>query len=279
MNKIFRGGLLPLPKDNRDFSNQKVFGSMRTPDVDFEIGKPICIEDQKTTDYCAGMAASSVAEDHEGVDLDPIWPFAVAKSIDKRFNKWGTDLRTMCRASCKVGFIEKKDSPYTIDDPRDKIVYLNNWPSELLEKAQEHRQRSYFRVDDRGSPFESIRQALWQHREEKHSVITGVMWREGWEEAEGGIIPVDETVQWFGHALKIYGQKVFDGKPYLKAQLSNGEEIGDKGIFYFPKEVVDRDFTFGAFQFNDMSPEDARKSAWGILRQVLETIKAFLNDL
>lgn len=279
MNKTFREGLRPLPKDNRDFSHQKVFGAIKVPDIDFEVGIPLRIEDQKETDYCTGMASSSVAEDHEGVDLDPIFAFAAVKYIDKRHDKWGADLRHACKAACKVGFIEKKDSPYRIDDPREKIVFLSNWPSDLVEKAGEHKQKSYFRVDGGKSSFESIRQALWQHKDSKHSVLTGVMWREGWTEALGGIIPIKETWEWFGHALKIYGQKIINGKPYLKAQLSNGEGIGSNGIFFFPEEVINRDFKHGAFQYNDMSPEDAQKIAWSVWRKILESIKRFLNDL
>ena len=275
INKNTKPGLRSLPLDSRDFSYQKVFGTVKVPDVDFEIGIPLKIENQKETDYCAAMASSSVAEDHEKVDLDPLFSFAAIKSIDKQPQEWGSDLRSTCKAATKIGFIEKKDAIYTIDDPREKIVYLNNWPSELIKKAKKHKQASYFRVDEGKDIFESFRRALWQNRATRCSILTGVVWRACWTEAKDGIIPEEETEQWFGHALKLYAVKIIDGKPYLKAQLSNGEDIGSNGIFFFPKEVINRDFTFGAFQFNDISKEEAKKKSWNIWQRIIEAIKNY----
>lgn len=279
MNKQSKPGLRPLPPDNKDFSYQKVFGAVKVPDIDFGVGIPLKIEDQKETDYCAAMASSSVAEDHEEIDLDPLFSFAAIKSIDKQPQEWGSDLRSTCKAATKIGFIEKKDSPYTIDDPREKIVYLNNWPSGLIEKAEKHKQASYFRVDEGKDIYEAFRGALWQNRATRCSILTGVVWREGWTKAPNGIIPLEETEQWFGHAMKIFGQKTINEKIYLMAQLSNGTEEGDKGLFYFPKEVINRDFTLGAFQFNDMPVEEAKKKTWSKWQRFIETLKKYLEEI
>lgn len=272
-------GLRETPEDKRDFSHEKVFGAISAPLEDFIVANPIMIEDQKETDYCPAEASSSVAEDHEGLDLDPIFSFAAIKSIDKDPQGWGSDLRSACKAACKIGFVEKKDSPYGIDEPRDKIVYLSNWPQDLLGKAAQHKQKSYFRIDEGRDIFESMRRALWQHKNEKCSILTGVVWRAGWTDSKGGIISSEETEQWGGHALKIFGQKMINNHPYLVAQLSNGENIGDKGIFYFPREVINRDFTFGAFMFIDMDPQEAKKKSWSFGRQILESIKSYLESL
>ena len=61
------GGLKPLKPDKRDFSYQKVFGSIKAealPDFDFVVAEPIKIENQKETDFCTGYASSSVSEAH-----------------------------------------------------------------------------------------------------------------------------------------------------------------------------------------------------------------------
>jgi len=277
--KKFKFSLRPLQEDKRDFQYSKVFGSVKVPDIDFVVAEPIKIEDQKDTDYCPAEATSSVAEDHEGVDLDPVFSFAAIKSIDKHPEDWGSDLRSAGKAGCKIGFLKKKDSPYTIDDPRETIVYLENWPKELLKKAEIHKQQSFFRIDKKKDVFEAMRNALWQNRKSKNSIFTGVVWRAGWTEAEKGIIPIEETEEFGGHALKIYGQKIIDKKCFLTAQLSNGTDIGDNGIYYFPKEVINRDFTFGAFCFHDMPTDEAKQKAWTWQIKLIEMIKKYLNNL
>ena len=280
ITKETKFGLNPTPKDKKDFDYGKVFGGyfVDVPMEDFDVGIEPMIEDQKATDYCPAMASSSVAEDHEGMDLDPLFSFAAIKSIDGKPNEWGSDLRSAAKAACKIGFLEKKDAIFTIDDDRTKIIYLNNYPDYLKEKAKEHCQQSYFWVRGKDT-FQAIRRVLWANKATKSSIFTGVNWRAGWEESEEGIIPTEESDQWQGHALKLRGQKIINGVPYLKAQLSNGETIGDKGIFYFPQEVINRDFTFGAIFFSDMPIAEAKQKAWSLGRRILESIKKFFSEL
>lgn len=280
MSKTIKGGLRPLPKDRRDFSHNKVFGTIEeVPDIDFVVAEPKWIEDQQDSDYCTGYSSSSVSEDQEDVDLCPIFSFAAIKSIDGKPDEWGSDLRSACKAAVKVGFLEKKDSPYTVDDKRETVVYLSNWPKGLIEKALDHKKESYFRVDEGEDIFELMRRALWQHKNKKCSISTGTTWRKDWTLAKGGIIPNFPSHPLVGHALKIFGQKIIMDEPYLMTQLSNGEGIGDKGIFYFSREIINRDFKFGAFMFIDMPQEEARRLAWSIWRRILERIRKYIKSL
>ena len=106
--------------------------------------------------------------------------------------------------------------------------------------------------------FDKIRSTLWKNRHEKRSIVTGCTWRPGWIGAKDGIIPKDYPDRGFGHAFKIFGQKKINGEIYLMAQLSNGKGVGDQGIFYFSREVVNREFRYGTFMFKDMDPKEAR---------------------
>ncbi len=63
-------------------------------------------------------------------------------------------------------------------------------------------------MDEGENIFESMRKALWQHKDEKCSILTGVIWRAGWTEAKEGVIPIEESEQWFGHSIKLFGQKI-----------------------------------------------------------------------
>ena len=278
-----KGGLLPLPKDNRDFSLGAVFGRIgieEVPHEDFEIAEPLYIENQKKTDFCVAFALSSVTEDQEGVDLCPIYPFAKIKQLRGEYKEWGANLRDGCKVAVKVGFIKKIDSPFTIDEDRDFLANWNNWPKELDEKALEHRKGSYLALDGYKDLFDAIRASMWQHRAEKRTILTGCNWDPAWVKAKDGIIPeLRSTIDGMGHALKIYGQKIIWGKIYLKAQLSNGESIGENGIFYFPRSVINRDFFHGAFMFKDLDPDEAKKVCWSIWRRIWESIKNFFKNL
>lgn len=158
------------------------------------------------------------------------------------------------------------------------IANWNNWPQlkELDEKAKTHKKLSYFAVDGYYDTFDNFRAALWQNRHDKCSILTGTTWRQGWTLCSGGIIPKTETKPIVGHALKFFGQKNINGELYLMAQSSNGSDFGDKGIYYFPREAVNRDFTYGAFMFKDMPQETAKQLAWSRTRQIWEKVKKVL---
>lgn len=106
--------------------------------------------------------------------------------------------------------------------------------------------------------FDRIRCTLWQNRHEERSILTGCVWRSEWINTPGGVINKIESSGVFGHALKIFGWKQINNEPYLIAQLSNGINNGDNGIFYFSRTVVNQAFTFNAFTFSDLEKEEAQ---------------------
>ena len=105
MSKEIRGGLLPLKKDNRDYSYTKVFGALvLLPTSDFLVGETYMIEDQKGSDYCTAYAVSTISEIQEGIDLDPLYAFAKIKQIAGDWKPWGADLRSACKGIVTIIF-------------------------------------------------------------------------------------------------------------------------------------------------------------------------------
>jgi len=258
---IPQNGIQPLPIDNRDLLLAGFFDQIDVktiPLTDFETREPL-IKDQHDTDYCSSYAVTGVSEDQELVELVPEFQFYVTKLISGDPDAWGADLRSACMSAVKYGSLPRYviEGKYIIPNTRELVLNKDSWLEEWFAFAREYRKETVFKITGRYDIFDNIRVALFQFKEEKRSIVVGASWKPSWTEAEGGIIKeLDTTEEGFGHAFKIYGQKIINGVPYLKAQLSNGTKIGDRGVFYFSREVVNEAFKpYGQFMFKDISRE------------------------
>ena len=146
------------------------------------------------------------------------------------------------------------------------------WNESLNEKAKEHRKISYFKIDGYKNTYDSIVATLWMNRNEKRACLTGVMWNSEWTYSNGIIDEMGTPA--FGHAFALIGKKTIDNKEYLEAQLSNGN-IGDKGLFYFSREIVNESFTYGAYTFKDMPSKVASTISWTWWQKLLHLIKQY----
>lgn len=279
-------GLQPLPKDKRDFPLGGVYGTIdikEVPMTDFVVCEPLCIKDQGDTDYCSAYAVTAVSEDQEGIEFLPEYQFMKTKLISGRPNDWGADLRSACKSAVKFGSLPLKGYASYKDFPREYIVNPQNWSALADQVAQYHRKETYFAVNGKHDTFDNIRAALWQHRNERSTVVTGALWRGEWSSAIMGIIPSLELAGGFGHAFKIYGQKVIDKELYLVAQLSNGETSGDKGRFYINRIIANRELgQFGIFMFKDISKEQAEyylNKPYTINSSLVERIWLFIKNI
>ncbi len=249
-----KGGLLPLPPDERDFSHSKVFGTLKPQELPFEdfiVAEPIRIKDQGDSDKCGAYAGCAVSEDQEEVELNPHYQFAKIKQIMGDPEGWGADLRSVCKSFTDYGSIQNAAGYPESRDWKD-------WGPEYDFMAIPHKKKTYFSVDGPYDTFDNMRMTLWQNRNESRSILTGCLWRNEWTNANHGVIDdLNYIKTGYGHALKIYGQETIDDELYLTAQLSNGIGIGDEGIFYLPRSIVNNEFTYGAFTFKDMPKETA----------------------
>ena len=257
---ITNEGLRELPDDNRDFPLGAVFGTIDIKDVpttDFIVAQPLCIKDQGDTDFCSAYAVTSVSEDQEKVCLLAEYQFYSTKRITGDPESWGADLRSACKSAVKYGSLAEVSAPQMKGQSRSFILDSGNWPEKADWMAETHKKETYFAVKGPYDLFDNVRAALWQHREDKSTIVTGACWKYAWISAKNGIIP-NVTGDGFGHAFKLFGQKVIDGEMYLVAQLSNGETIGDKGLYYFNREVANRELAkYGLYMFKDIPREEA----------------------
>ena len=261
-----KNSLRELPDDQRDFPLGAVVSQMNVldiPDEDFVVAEPILIKNQGESDLCSGYAVCAVSEDQEGEELLPEYQFFKTKEISGDPDEWGADLRSACKSAVQYGSIPNRNGLGQFKGiSREQTLDPNTWPSYADEVAEFHKKRTYFDVLKGGQydVFDNIRTALWKNRAKKCSIVTGAKWRTEWLDAPGGRIQKEYGTAGFGHAFKIFGQKKIGAEMYLVAQLSQGSEVGDNGLFYFPREVVNKEIgRFGVFMFYDIDREKAEK--------------------
>ena len=148
-----------------------------------------------------------------------------------------------------------------MDRNRNFLANWENWPRELEAYALPHKKKTMFFVDGPHDIFDNIVMTLWMKRGQKCSVLAGINWRYSWNGAEGGVVAKTgwENDRGEGHCINFKGVKYIDGAPYLVAQNSWGTGIGDRGMFYFPREVVNSECAnYGQITFEDMDKETAK---------------------
>jgi hypothetical protein len=270
MNNI--GGLKPLKPDHRDFSHSQVFGAQNIEEVpvsDFRVIEPIA-RNQGNTDYCTSYAITTASGAQERVILNPEFQFFLTKKGDLG---WGADNRSACKSAVKYGSLEQADFPYQGKD-RTFILDKNNWPQKYYDKAYLHRKQSFFAVDGGGDKFDNIRATLWQNRAENRVVITGCKWRGEWDN-----IVTEEYNTEYGtpHAFVVIGQKNIKGQLYLEALSTNSTELSEC-LYYFPRNVVNREFNYGSFTFKDIDPEVVKRLTKG-QRTIIKRLIFLFNEL
>ena len=258
-------GLLTTPRDARDFPFEKVFGAASPASLpkEYIVSQPLVIKDQGYTDMCSSFALTAVSEDQEGLILDPAFSFARTKKLMGRDpSEWGADLRSACKSATKKhgGFIPataRGYNPAIAPTQEERDAYARGDGMDKFEwSARKFAKQSFFTVGGAYDTFDNNKSAMWQARSEERSILTGIDWNPAWNQVKGGEITVDiaRGEKTYGHAIKLFG---FDLNDWMFAQLSNGKDIGEGGIFKLHRDTVNEFCTYGSFTFMDLPREDA----------------------
>ena len=283
--KMNNFGLIPLPPDSRDFKLGQVFDLPKLSELpaNFE-HEPVFIGDQLQSFFCTGFAQCGASSLQEGEPLVPEYSYALSGKVNEEVSLIGYDLRTSAKGHTKFGALAEKDRPLGFklgEKPDAFLADIKNWP-DLSEKALEHLKASYLFIDGPYDAFDNIRAAIWKFREEKRSVVFGVLWK--WP-TDNPIIKDNPRIGGGGHALFTLGWKTID-ELYLTVINSYGKNVGEGGKFYFGRKVIN-DFVrfYGALMFVDLTKEEYLKLAEernklktkiGILQQIVEALKKLI---
>ena len=246
-------GLRELQKDERDLSVGALFSLPKLEELPDSFDIPTLeIKDQGESDFCAAYASCSASEIQEAKKLEPAWTFAISKTLSGDVDEYGQDLRTIMKTHVKFGAIEKSDVDQSIKNrSADHLRRIENWNDKLRRIAIYHKKASFMDCKGPYDAFDNIRACMWKFKNEKRAVVSGVKW--GWD---SDIEKIDDMgTPKGGHAILYRGWK----GEYLLMQNSYGKDAGRNGVHLIHRSVVN-DYVgrYGAFMFQDISPEEAR---------------------
>ena len=253
-----RTGLRPTTHNRlKDFDHKKfwpvkrlLFGSTALPGLPPTLGRtPICINDQQESNFCTGFAISEAIGNQVGIPMAPEAQVALEGKIAGQPIYGGTDPKTAMESGL-VGAMAKSICPYTFANngwtsPAQWQNYNNFLVSFLYPRA------SYYSVTQGGDAldvFDSIKLALWDSKDDAINngfppVICMGYWYQSWNGiTSNGIVPELQAGESpiTRHCYLFIDWKNINGVEYLVAQLSQGIENGDKGLYYFSRANVNR---------------------------------------
>lgn len=197
--------------------------------------------------------------------FDPLYQFAkIKQGIGGDPMVQGANLRDAANALVNYGSLPKNQSPFTYDEnkpsdqSRDFLANWNNWPANLDAIASAYKLGSYLTTDGPYDAFDNICSALYTNFLQKVpcGVIFGLNWRPEWVFAEGGIINENyATSSGGGHAVYLIGVSFINSIPYIVCQNSWGKAVGNRGLYFLPRNVINTEFStgYGSFIFKKQS--------------------------
>ena len=294
--QTIQGGLKSTKRKYCDLKYHQHFGTVESlPIVDFMITDNPIIKDQKQSDFCVAAGGVGLSQPQDGKELSMEWLFQKIKEQEGRYGTWGADPRKMLKVLVKYGVLAEEDSPFTLNTrSRNFIANWNNWGKtdkgnafELDMKAKKYRKDSYFFIEQKyyKDLFDAFRAALWQNKEAKRAIGSGMLWCPEWMEVKEGTIDKMGTPT-TPHYFIFIGQKSINGKIHLVAQLSNGTEIGDNGLFYFTRNVLNESYAYMQkvrfrvqhVMLNDMDSDMAKEMYWNNRQRILNALKRFMKQ-
>lgn len=260
------GGLKPHVPDKRDYSHHKTFGSIPVSQLPEEYLLLSTVLNQGATEDCSAFSSCAVAESQFGASFDPIQFYASEGIEAGAVSNDGYDMRTTMATAVDQGFVPVAGGAVS-------------------------KEGGYFIIDGLNDLFDNIRIALAVAEGDKMAAECGTMWYQEWTDCENGVIPTTYSAATGLHAIKFAGwtkvkrdgtplPALPNGDPYGCIQNSYGTGVGDNGIYYFPRSVVNKEFTEGHYLWRTISEQISIQTQYvGILKALVNLYKILVARL
>lgn len=237
---MIQPGTRPVAPNPQQKSFSRTFGTVSAPSLpeEFDADAHLEIPDQLADGLpygCTDYTVRELATSEDGRLYEVGFNYDKSREYEgKSGQDVGVDIKDAFKCATVYGLKVRGTSADLNDDP-------------LL-----NRRAPYYEVhpDNGLDYFDSIRSALlraFQRNGKKHAAGNGTPWLPEWALPQQGIIPDIFTydgkpAHYSWHAWAFVGWVTKDGIPYLKAKTWQGENYGDVGYSYYPREVVNKVF-------------------------------------
>lgn len=262
LKPLKRKSLKELFQGKTDYSHHKTFGATPVDQLPDEYLLVSTILDQGTTNECTAFASCAIQESQHGIQFDPQWFFEQEGVVNGSVSPDGYDMRVTMDTGVKIGF-----KPLAGGSPE---YYKEGGYYSLIP--------GFFSSVDL---FDSIRQAMWQAKDEKKCANLGVLWMNDWIPTTIIDSNTPRTSPLSLHAIKCAGWTTRSGIPYLVIQNSWGAGRGEGGLYLFSRDQINKWFREGAYIWRtpqeqvDIQRENA---ILVLLRQVLILISNLISQ-
>ena len=262
-------------KNGKNFSYHKTFGVSPADQIPDEYLLLSPILDQGPEPKCTGFSSVAIREAQEGIPFDPHFFYAKEGEVNGKISNSGYDIKTMMKTGCNGGFV-----------PHGQPI-----------STPQYNQARYFEIQKTSDVFDGIRSAMWKGRDEKMCASIGIDWKRSWIYDP---IPKDNSLKdYLGyHAFKGAGwtRKKINWNPktgefisfgdwinpqtkevHLVKQGSWGEGVGDKGLFYFSRAMVNKFWDY-RYCWSEKADESQIKTI-GLLINLMQQLVALLVKL
>lgn len=235
------------------------------------------VKDQGNSLSCTAMGSTLASEYQENVPLSAEWTW---KEVCKQLGTYvpnGADYRIALKLHCKVGALPQEKASYKLpqDNPQD-VGNWALWPDFPLEVIGNYRKAAFVKIPRVGDWFDSIKAALVNGKDKYQIVMAGTRWFSEWTTT---YVPTEYANFAGYHFHSFVDFNTIDGTDYLIGQNSWGENIGEKGFQYWPRETVNKELEqrgCGAFVFVDLTPEQIalarEETSYGKLQRAIISI-------
>lgn len=230
---------------NLDYSKIAMsFGAFIPDEGDVLARKPIILNQYRSSSCTCHATAGGVYQ-VEGKEISPRYAYKRIKTDAKYPSSslpYGAYMLDPLKLKIKEGVASYADcvSPVVNSDEE----YLDfEITKEMRESAKKNAGGSYvYTTTSKGSTdiFDATVKYMW---EQKRPVLIGVMWKQKWDgysqTRKTGIFPLRFVEgSGTGHAIYAVAWKNINNEPYIGCVNSWGENWGDKGMVWFPRNYT-----------------------------------------